>query len=454
MIHGGNRAATLLFFGDIGVFTLSLLLTLLIRYGGRFDLFIFNQHIGPFTILFFIWGLVFYMSGLYGKRILLNKSSLADAIVKTQLFNVVLAALFFFLVPGIDIAPKTNLLIYLVVSMTLVFLWRIVLYPKFSLPRYREPALLIAHSKEASELVKEVNGNPRYHLSFLHTQDPKTIYPEELTTLASVVAEKNLRVVVIDMEDSSVENILASLYRLKVNGQSPLFLSFADVYENVFDRIPLSELKGHWFIEYASARTSILYAAIKRIIDIVGALVMGFVTIVAIPIIWTAQGFEGPGPLFIVQDRMGKQGARIKALKFRSMHKNDVGAWKGESENTVTKVGAFLRKTSLDEFPQFFNVLKGEMSLIGPRNDMVALGERLASALPHYHFRYAVTPGITGWAQINQQYEQGHISPQSIEETKVRLAYDFYYLKHRSLGLDLVIALKTIKRMFFRVSSW
>ena len=94
------------------------------------------------------------------------------------------------------------------------------------------------------------------------------------------------------------------------------------------------------------------------------------------------------------------------------------------------------------------------MSLIGPRNDMVVLGERLAEALPNYNFRYSVTPGITGWAQINQQYEQGHISPQSIEETKVRLAYDFYYLKHRSLGLDIVIALKTIKRMFFRVSSW
>lgn len=454
MIHGGNRAASLLFFGDIGVFTVSLLVTLLLRYGGRFDLAIFEQHIGPFVVLFFLWGLVFYMSGLYGKRILLNKSSLADAIIKTQLFNVVLAALFFFLVPGIDIAPKTNLVIYLGVSMTLVFLWRIVLYPKFSLPRYRESALLLADSKEATELEREVNGNPRYHLSFLHTQSPKTLDADGLTALATVVTKKRLRVVVIDMEDSGIENILPSLYRLTVHGQSPLFLSFTDVYEDVFDRIPLSELKAHWFMEYARATTPILYGALKRIIDIIGALVMGLITLITVPIIWTAQGFEGPGPLFIVQDRMGKQGTRIKAMKFRSMQKNDVGAWKGESENTVTRVGSFLRKTSLDEFPQFWNVLKGEMSLIGPRNDMVTLGERLAEALPNYNFRYAVTPGITGWAQINQQYEQGHISPQSIEETKLRLAYDFYYLKHRSLGLDLVIALKTIKRMFFRVSSW
>ena len=100
------------------------------------------------------------------------------------------------------------------------------------------------------------------------------------------------------------------------------------------------------------------------------------------------------------------------------------------------------------------NILKGELSLIGPRNDILGLGKRLAEALPYYEARYMVKPGITGWAQINQQYEQGNVSPQSIEETKVRLAYDFYYLKHRSLGLDIIIALRTIKRMFFRVSSW
>jgi lipopolysaccharide/colanic/teichoic acid biosynthesis glycosyltransferase len=125
-----------------------------------------------------------------------------------------------------------------------------------------------------------------------------------------------------------------------------------------------------------------------------------------------------------------------------------------KNDNPITKVGHILRRTSFDEFPQFWNVLTGELSLIGPRNDIEGLGRRLAEEIPYYNFRYSVPPGITGWAQINQQYEQGNISPQSIEETKMRLAYDFYYLKHRSLGLDIVIALKTVKRMFFRVSSW
>jgi len=154
--------------------------------------------------------------------------------------------------------------------------------------------------------------------------------------------------------------------------------------------------------------------------------------------------------------RMGECGRPITAYKFRSMTKNLAasGEWATETDNRITHVGHFLRMSSLDEFPQWLNVLRGEISLIGPRSDIQGLGVRLAEAIPYYNARYMVKPGITGWAQINQQYEQGSISPQSIEETKTRLAYDFYYLKNRSLGLDIVIAFKTLKRMLFRVSSW
>jgi lipopolysaccharide/colanic/teichoic acid biosynthesis glycosyltransferase len=138
------------------------------------------------------------------------------------------------------------------------------------------------------------------------------------------------------------------------------------------------------------------------------------------------------------------------------MSKPASGEWTVEekNDNPVTRVGHFLRQTSLDEFPQCINILRGELSLIGPRNDIEGLGKRLAQSIPYYMVRYMVRPGITGWAQINQQYEQGNISPQSVEETKMRLAYDFYYIKHRSIALDFVIALKTLKRMLFRISAW
>lgn len=453
MIHGGRRAATLLFLGDILTFVISLWLTLLVRYGEFFDTNRFRDHIGPFSILFAVWALVFYMSGLYGKRMLLFKSSLPDAIVKTQVFNIVLAALFFFLLPGIGLAPKTNLVIYLVISLILIFVWRIGLYPRMSIPRTRYPAVLIAEGEEAKELAEEVNGNPRYHLSFpiIVTPDEATADPEPL---AARIREARSTIVVTEGNDARIEPLIPKLYDLASFETPAQFVSFDDIYEEVFDRIPLSELRPAWFLEHVSGTDPALYAAAKRAIDIVGGIAMGVIAIAAAPFVWIAQGFEGHGPLLIKQDRLGKGDRHIKVYKFRTMQENDEGKWNGESQNRVTKVGEFLRRTSLDEFPQFVNVLRGELSLIGPRNDMAALGARLAEALPFYNLRYMVTPGITGWAQINQQYEQGNISPQSIEETKMRLAYDFYYLKHRSLGLDIVIALKTIKRMFFRVSSW
>jgi lipopolysaccharide/colanic/teichoic acid biosynthesis glycosyltransferase len=135
------------------------------------------------------------------------------------------------------------------------------------------------------------------------------------------------------------------------------------------------------------------------------------------------------------------------------MRTNENGVWLGESNNKVTRVGAFLRKTSLDELPQIINILRGEMSLIGPRNDIAGLGVRLANEIPYYNIRYIIKPGITGWAQTHQMYSPGNISPQSVEETKMRLAYDLFYVKNRSLLLDIAIAFRTFSTLIGRFGS-
>jgi lipopolysaccharide/colanic/teichoic acid biosynthesis glycosyltransferase len=116
----------------------------------------------------------------------------------------------------------------------------------------------------------------------------------------------------------------------------------------------------------------------------------------------------------------------------------------------ITKVGRVLQKTSLDEFPQIWNIFKGKMSLIGPRNDIEGLGHRLAEQIPYYKIRYFVKPGVTGWAQTNQHYLGENIQPQSLEESRMRLSYDLYYVKNRSLALDMAIALKTLKTLLSR----
>lgn len=430
----GRRAPLLLFIGDMVAFAVSLYLTLWLRYGAIPSMAILAPYIAPFTLLCIPWVLVFYGAGLYSKRIVLFPSRLPNALFKTQLVNIIFAALFFFFVPIFGIAPKTILALYLFVSLSFVFLWRLAFYPALSRNRSREQIVLLSKGKEADELYTEVNGNPRYGLEFT----------------SRVLDESSATLLVGDKE--SLDE--ATLKKLAQKGRQ--LIAFEEMYEEIFDRIPLSHLGQVWFRKNVAKIDPLWYMLIKRTIDIIGGVVMGLVTLVLTPCVYVANLFEGPGPLFLRQERFGKHGAPIRVYKFRSMQK-DIQAsseWTHEGENRVTKVGAFLRLSSLDEFPQFINVIRGEISLIGPRSDILGLGKRLAEALPYYDARYLVVPGITGWAQINQQYEQGHLSPQSIEETKVRLAYDFYYLKHRSLGLDIVIAIKTIKRMFFRLSSW
>lgn len=456
MIHGGSRTAALLFIGDITAFVASLWVTLLIRYQTLPSDSVFVDHLVPFSLLFVIWIFMFYINGLYGKGMILLKSRWPDMLLKIQFTNVVLAALFFFLMPGIGIAPKTNLLIYLIVSLVLIFVWRLVVYPKLTLRANRYGALLIGEGEEVELLRKEVNANSRYHLAFPIVTPYKALMEDEV--LFRTLQDSKVEVIVANLNESELGVLLARWYTFFPNVEkSPQILSFSDVYEEVFDRVPLSYVEEYSFLK-RSMRSSLFYKVSKRMIDLVGGVVMGIVTLIAIPFIYIANLFEGSGPLFISQHRVGRYGKQIKVWKFRSMrlNKEASGEWTTEEklQNPITRVGNFLRKTSLDEFPQFVNILGGEISLIGPRSDIEGLAHRLQETIPFYQTRYMVTPGITGWAQINQQYEPGNISPQSIEETKVRLAYDFYYLKKRSLGLDIVIALKTMKRMFFRVSSW
>jgi lipopolysaccharide/colanic/teichoic acid biosynthesis glycosyltransferase len=400
-----------------------------------------------------VWLIVFFMSGLYEKRAVFFKRDLSRRIIRTQVVNIILAALVFFFIPAFGITPKTNLLIYLVVSLLGILAWRLLLYPRLAERRSRIPAIIIGIGPEEEELKEELNGNPRYALLCRDSVNPSMCTADSFAEFLDGVG-RDARLLIVDTRNPALAPLVPEMYRRAFERGSYQIVDLLALYEEVFDRVPLSHLDYEWFFRYATRRASGFYLFVKRAIDIVGGLVMGCVSIVAALFVWLALRIEGPGPLFIVQERIGERETRVRSYKFRTMRMNESasGAWVGESHNSVTRVGSFLRRTSLDEFPQFVNILSGELSLIGPRNDIEGLGKRLAEALPYYRVRYLVRPGITGWAQVNQQYDQGNLSPQSIEETKVRLAYDFYYLKHRSFVLDILIALKTVKRMLFRLS--
>jgi len=449
------RELAVLFVGDLIFLYLSLWITLLARYVALPRQELWEAHLVPFTLLFAVWLLMYFIVGLYDQHTTILHAKLPERIVRVQLGNIVLAALFFFFVPIFGIAPKTNLILYLVISSTLMVFWRVVIVPRL-LKRKSQPALLIAGGVEFKDLQDEISRNSRYPF---YIADTLRIDHADGGSLSDQIFAKlknpDLAYVIVDIHHRKLENILPHLYKPIFSNVK--FIDARELYEEIFERVPLSVLHDPQFIETLTARTTgPVYEVMKRIIDIVGGLVMALFTIFIAPIVWILMYFEGPGPLFIAQERMGQRGTRIRAYKFRSMKFHDKASaeWVGEGKNAVTRVGNILRRISLDEFPQCINIIKGDISLIGPRNDIEGLAKRLSEVIPYYEFRYIIKSGLTGWAQINQQYEPGNISPQSIEETKMRLAYDFYYIKNRSLMLDVMIALKTLKRMLFRMSSW
>ncbi|MCD5384456.1 MAG: sugar transferase, partial [Candidatus Pacebacteria bacterium] len=194
-----------------------------------------------------------------------------------------------------------------------------------------------------------------------------------------------------------------------------------------------------------------LYRLAKRVIDIVVVLLLVPVCIIICPLVIAALKIQyllgaGASKALIKQERIGLNRRIFTLYKFRSMICDDTGVWHNDISKVVTPLGKFLRKSRIDELPQLFNILRGDMSLVGPRPDMVNLGKVLSTEIDYYDTRYIVQPGLTGWAQVSQR-----IIPQSINENKSRLEYDLYYIKNQSLFLELDIILKTMRRLLIDV---
>jgi exopolysaccharide biosynthesis polyprenyl glycosylphosphotransferase len=216
------------------------------------------------------------------------------------------------------------------------------------------------------------------------------------------------------------------------------------LYEDLTGRVPVEHLGENWYVAMPlrPPSCSALWPAVKRTFDVLsagfGAICLGL----ALPFIALAIYIDSPGPIFYTQERVGKGGKRFKVYKFRSMvpdaEKMGEPVWAEEEDPRVTRVGRLLRKMHADEFPQFLNILKGEMSAVGPRPERPAFVEELAEEIPFYRVRHAVKPGMAGWGLVKQGYGS------SKEDAMVKLQYDLYYIKHQSLWLDIVILLKTI----------
>jgi len=433
------------FFGDIGLLYLSLWLTLLIRYQGNFNQYIWSIHWPTFSGLFLIWLIIFYAFNLYDTPTRRSRIDTFNNYFKSIIINIGISVLYFYILsPTTDIKPKTVLAILVIIFSIFFFLWRSLIIKLFSSPNLNQNLLFIGYEPLIKELLPKKGSKQKFGFNYIgivinqSISDPEIDLPQfPLDELNKIIQDKNVNLLVInEPENEQITNKLFEALKLRIN-----FISLTNFYESNTHRIPLKIINRGWFLDNFSEGNKEVFETIKRLLDILFAIIFGLVSLILIPFISLVISLDSKGKIIFKQKRMGKDGKEFTALKFRTMYKNaeENGAmWAQKNDPRITKLGAFLRKTRLDEITQLWNIIKGEMSFVGPRPEQSKLIEELKNQIPFYTERLLVKPGLTGWAQINFPYAS------STEDSLKKLQYDLYYIKHRSLLLDLGIILKTI----------
>jgi lipopolysaccharide/colanic/teichoic acid biosynthesis glycosyltransferase len=320
----------------------------------------------------------------------------------------------------------------------------------FLRPTKKLPTLLIAQNDEYNELKTVVNQHdfyPFYFTDHLEVTEADVDTGNTLETLKRILEENGIQQVIVDIRDQTLTPLLPYLYNLASQRKIDVF-DAAKVYQDLLKKMPINGIGHFWFFESVQLDTH-AYEVSKRVLDVVLTIPWLFAWLILHPFIALAIRLDSKGSVFITQERYGLGGRVMKLYKYRTMERSDDGKWFKDKDQTnrVTRVGKFLRKTSLDEFPQFLSILKGDISFIGPRPDMLPLGGRLSAQIPFYMMRYSIRPGLSGWAQVTQS-----VIPQTVEDNKVRFQYDLYYIKHRSLLMDLIIIIRTCKALIMRIT--
>jgi sugar transferase (PEP-CTERM system associated) len=319
----------------------------------------------------------------------------------------------------------------------------------------RERLLLVGRSAAALALAKELNERQELGVQIVGYVDVDASGSPGIDALSflgtiedipPIVRARAVDRVVVSLADARGKLPMDKLLDMKLAGLK--FDHFASVYEEHTGKIAVENLRPSWLIFSAGFRNSRRFLAVKRMLDVlcgaVGLLIFGPIILV----LAAAVRLTSPGPAFYSQRRVGREGRVFTVHKLRSMcadAERDTGpVWAGSGDGRVTRIGRFMRGTRLDELPQFWNILTGSMSLVGPRPERPEFVQSLTRDIPFYGQRHTIKPGLTGWAQVRYTYGA------TVEDSIEKLQYDLYYIKHMSVALDLFIMFETVKTVLLR----
>jgi lipopolysaccharide/colanic/teichoic acid biosynthesis glycosyltransferase len=409
-MHALRRKQLVIFFGDIMSLYIGLVLFLVF-----WPVTSVSAHIVAFSELFVIWLLVFFLFNLYESEAVNPTPRTIGRLLLAFIVNFFLGILFFYAVPGLGITPKGNLAIVAITAAIVVIVERRLLYHLFrkgfktlvafygDVPEY-EPLREKLRDNEYFEFVPE-DKNPDILIV------PETMPKEELVMLSRYQGE-------IERVETAYEKLLAKVSLALMNDASALA---------------------------CMERRFTTWTALARTVEITIALLVLIVTLPITALAALAVVIEDRGPVFYSQSRTGKNGTEFMLHKFRSMRTDaEKGGvqWAQMNDSRITRVGRILRKSHIDEIPQMWNIIRGDLALVGPRAERPEFVAVLEREVPYYYVRHIIKPGFTGWAQIKYRYAR------TVDDSREKFEYDLFYIKNRSLLLDVGIVLKTVQIIF------
>ena len=423
------------------------------RDGAQFELFDRNGLLKAAVAGFFCLA-AFYLFDLYDFLVMHNRRELVLRLIQALGLAWVALAFAFYLYPDLMLGRGISL-ISLPLALGLMVLWRVTIHWFLGHPDFGERILIVGSGNLAVEVAREVLDRPDagYRIvGFVGTDadllgksliNPRVIGMTE--QLDEIVKRENIDRIVVAMGERRGQLPTNKLLQLSLAGEVSIEegLSF---YERITGRVSLNMLRPSWLIFTGRRRRAKISELSRALVHWLVALVGAILSLPLVLLTAVLIKLESRGPIFYKQERVGKNGRTFVLMKFRSMRvdaEQDGPVWATKGDSRTTRVGRIIRKVRVDEIPQFWNILKGEMSFVGPRPERPHFVAQLAEEIPFYEQRHLIAPGLTGWAQIKYPYGA------SIEDARQKLQYDLFYIKNQGLILDAIIIFETVKIILF-----
>lgn len=419
--------------GDFFSFLIAFISLIFIRFDSSLYSWAFSTHALPFLILYVFWVNIFYIFGLYDLISIKPTIPFLKRWFFALFTSFVVGLMFFYFVPMFGISPKVNLFIQVGLFGLFSFIFRRIIYSLFA-KTFTKNTILIGESKYLKELETLIDINPQTGLSKKISLSSKV---EDLKDDLLIDGT----IIIIDNKKDVGEKFLLDLHNRNIE-----VMDTATAYEKYLYKIPVEYINTEFITNNINIKKDILYYIFSRILDIVFSLILLIVLSPVLIICGLLIYLEDKGPIFYTQTRVGLNGKIFKLYKLRSMSINaerDGVKWStGKDDPRITRIGNITRRLHIDEIPQMINILKGDITLVGPRPERPEFVEKLEKEIPHYNMRHTITPGFTGWAQIKYHYAK------TIDESKEKFEYDLYYIKNRNIFIDIGIILRTIIIIF------